>query len=67
LQYARRGDGGGRTYTLSRRYNPLKPYRAPHIVVYLLSFDLYVAPKLVAISAVIAIDVPNPEDSDTEN
>jgi hypothetical protein len=57
--------------TLSRRYVTnrarLKPNRAPHIVVYLLGLKLNIAPKLVAISAVIEIDVPYPEDSDTEN
>jgi hypothetical protein len=57
----------GEVDTLSRCYTLLKPYRTPHIVVDLVSFNLDVAPKLVAISAVIKKHVANPEDSDTEN
>jgi hypothetical protein len=66
-----RSKATGENDTLSRRYVTnsarLKPNRAPHIVVYLLGLKLNIAPKLVAISAVIEIDVPYPEDSDTEN
>jgi hypothetical protein len=53
--------------TLSRRYAFLKPYRAPHIVVYLLRFNLKIAPKLVAISAMEEKQIADPEDSDTNN
>jgi hypothetical protein len=53
--------------TPSRHYAFLKPYRAPHIIVYLLRFNLKIAPKLVAISAVKEEHVANPEDSGTDN
>jgi hypothetical protein len=53
--------------TLSRRYPLLQSYRAPHIIIYLVSFNLHVAPKLVAISAVKEKHISNPEDSDTDN
>jgi hypothetical protein len=59
------GWGDGHFDTLSRRYILLKPYRAPHIVVYLLRLNLHIAPKLAAISAVKEIHVANPEDSGT--
>jgi hypothetical protein len=51
----------------SRRRAFLKPYRVPQIVVYLLRFNLKIAPKLVVISAVKEIHVANPEDSGTDN
>jgi hypothetical protein len=53
--------------TISRRYTLLQSYRAPHIIVDLLSLNLHVAPQLVAISAVKEKHVANPEDSDTNN
>jgi hypothetical protein len=53
--------------TLSRRDTLLQSYRAPQIIVYLLRFNLHIAPHLVAISAVKEIHVPNPEDSGTDN
>ena len=43
------------------------PYHVPQIVVYLLRFNLKIAPKLVVISAVKEIHVVNPEDSGTDN
>jgi hypothetical protein len=68
----RRDDGAtGENDKLSRRYVTnsarLKPNRAPHIVVYLSRFDLHVAPKLVAISAVKEIQVAKPEGYGTNN
>jgi hypothetical protein len=57
-------NGGGLT---SIRSDRLKPYRASHIVVYLLRLKLNITPNLVAISAVIEKHVPDPEDSDTNN
>jgi hypothetical protein len=57
--------------TLSRRYVSnsalLQSDRAPYIIVFLLRFNLHVAPKLVAVSAVKEIRVANPKDSDTNN
>jgi hypothetical protein len=57
----------GESDTLSRRYTLLKPYRAPHIIVYLLRFNLDIAPQLVAIAAVIEKHVANPEDRGANN
>jgi hypothetical protein len=45
----------------------LKPYRAPHIVLYFLHLILHVAPQLVAIFAVIEIHVTDPEDNGADN
>jgi hypothetical protein len=53
--------------TLSRRYPLLQSYRAPQIIVYLVSFNLHIAPKLVAISAMKEKQIADPEDSDTNN
>jgi hypothetical protein len=53
--------------TLSRRYTLLKPYCAPHVVFNLPSFNLHVAPKLVAISVVKDDNVHNSEDSGADN
>jgi hypothetical protein len=57
----------GEVDTLSRRYVFLKPYRAPRIGLYLLHLLLHIAPKLVAIFAVIEIRVTKPEDNGADN
>jgi hypothetical protein len=59
--------GTGEVDALSRCYTLLKSYRAPHIIIYLLSFNLHVAPNLVAISAMKEKHVANPKDSGANN
>jgi hypothetical protein len=54
----------GEVDTLFRRHL-LKFYGAPHLIVYFFGFNLHIAPKLVAVSAVIEINVANPQDCGT--